>query len=909
MKFKRSAAIAILAMAISQTFAATPHTFKVDVSSWETKPRTLAVAGDFNQWNKTATPMTKAATGEVWQATVELPDGVIAYKFVADGERWLNDPKADASLESDDGNGGKNSGVKIGGDKAEPAAPQIISAEKGHLFVLNTAGMSPKPKSVTVAGSFNGWNKDANPLKKNGDTWSLALPLPEGVHHYKFVLDGEKYIQDPKGDALFEEDDTFGGRNSGLLVGPDARKLPPAKPNAINPDGFRFDPKSAEDLNIVSEKELRLRVRVQKNDVQRVEVKIGSTEAELPKIATSPLGFDVYGGTIEVKDPTATFTLDFTDGTAETVLGASGPADAKTKIAVSPFTVEMKPTFVTPDWARDAVWYQIFPERFRNGDPSNDPTDGADTRLIKWTSKWWDTQPGEAPGAENFYEGQGNVWKRRYGGDVQGLKQAIPYLKKLGINAIYLNPVFEADSMHKYDATDFRHIDDNFGVRGDWPVAGETDDPATWQWSPSDKIFLDFVAAAHAEGMKVVIDGVFNHVGRPHPFFQDVLEKGKNSKYADWFEIVDWGDPANWKKMADPYAVHGKPGGIQWKAWDKLNGALPAFKKSAETGLTEGPANHIIAITKRWLAPDGDPSRGVDGWRLDAANEVPHPFWIKWREEVKKTKPDAYISGEIWSPAQPWINDGKQFDAVMNYQFAMPAQAFFVNQKKMIKPSEFLSRLTDVVYMYPQQASLVMMNLFDSHDTDRLASMFVNPDLNYDGANRLQDSGPKYSDRKPNEIERKRMMQAVACQMTYLGAPMIYYGDEAGMWSPDDPSNRQPMTWPEMKFEDPRVGFDQSIFDQFAKLIAIRKSLPALERGDFFPVSANDADGTLVYGRRHEGQTVYVAINRSAAKRTVKMNVDEAKWSDRVTGKQVAGVAGEATLNLEPFGYAIIAPE
>ena len=902
MKLNRLPAIAILALAAALARADTPHTFTLDVSSWEIKPKTLHVAGDFNGWSKDATPLTKK--GNVWSATVKLADGPHAYKFIADGERWLQDPKADKTLDAEDGNGGKNSVVKVG-----PGAAKAV-ATAGHRFVLDTLAWPQQPKSVSVAGSFNGWSKEAAPLQKNGTIWSVSVPMADGIYHYKFVIDNDRFISDPKGDKAFDEDDTFGGTNSGVLIGPDARKLPPVKPNYVEAKGLRFDAKDAADLNVVDEKTVRVRVRTQANDVERAFACYGTSadssqwkKVELQKIGTL-LGYDAYGGTVRVPDAGTDATLklffEFEDGKADVRYADGKALDADKTAVASALAVPLKPTFTTPDWARDAIWYQIFPERFRNGDPANDPDTTATQHLIQWTSKWYDAQPGEAPGAENFYEGKGNVWNRRYGGDIQGVRQALPYLKKLGINAIYLNPVFEAESMHKYDTTDYRHIDNHFGVKGDWPVSGETEDPATWKWSPSDKIFLDFVAEAHAQGFKVVLDGVFNHVGRPSPFFQDVLEHGKNSKYADWFEITDWGDEKNWHKMDDPYSVHGKPGGIQWRAWDKNNGALPAFKKNPDTGLTAGPGEHVIAITKRWLAPDGDPTKGVDGFRLDAANEVPHPFWVRWREEVKKTKPDAYISGEIWSPAQPWINDGKQFDAVMNYQFAMPAQAFFVNQQKAMKPSEFLTKLVDDIYMYPQQASLVMMNLFDSHDTDRLASMFVNPDLNYDGANRLQDTGPKYSTRKPNDVERRRMMQAVACQMTFLGAPMIYYGDEAGMWSADDPSNRQPMTWPELKFDDSEIGFNEGVFSDFQKLIAIRKSSPALLRGDFFPVAANDATGTVLYGRRLGDETAYVALNRSPDAHAVDM--PHGKWTDRITDKPITG----KTLQLPPYGVAIL---
>ncbi|HEY0007482.1 MAG TPA: alpha-amylase family glycosyl hydrolase, partial [Tepidisphaeraceae bacterium] len=322
----------------------------------------------------------------------------------------------------------------------------------------------------------------------------------------------------------------------------------------------------------------------------------------------------------------------------------------------------------------------------------------------------------------------------------------------------------------------------------------------------------------------------------------------------------------------DPYEVHGKPGGIQWKAWDKANGALPNFKKDSEKGLAPGPYQHIMDITKRWLAPDGDPSRGIDGWRLDVANDIPHPFWRDWRKVVKQTKPDAYISGEIWSPAQPWLQ-GDQFDGVMNYQFAMAAQDFFVDQKTAITPSQFNERLVRLMFMYPMQAALAQMNLFDSHDTDRAPSMFVNPDRQYDGQNRLQDNGPDYSGRKPNETEWARFQQAVALQMSFLGAPMIYYGNEAGMWSPDDPSNRMPMVWDDLKFEDPEVGFNAEIYNYHRRLIATRHTLPALQTGDYFPVHIDDAAGVLVFGRRAGDKVVYVALNRSSEQREVAFNL------------------------------------
>jgi cyclomaltodextrinase / maltogenic alpha-amylase / neopullulanase len=485
--------------------------------------------------------------------------------------------------------------------------------------------------------------------------------------------------------------------------------------------------------------------------------------------------------------------------------------------------------------------------------------------------------------------------------------------------------------MHKYDTADFRHVDDNFGVKGDlaW-LQGETDDPATWKWSETDRLFLDFVDDAHRHGFKVIIDGVFNHVGRAHPFFQDVVKNGRDSRYADWFEIDAIAD----HHPADP-AQFGKPGGFRFKAWDGPSGHLPVFKKDAARGLAPGPYAHIMAITRRWLAPGGDPSRGVDGWRLDVPGDIPHPFWKDWRKLVKQTKSDAYVTGEIWGWAQPWLG-GDEFDAVMNYQFAMPALDFFADRSTAITPSEFAGRMTRVAFAYPFQVALAQQNLFDSHDTDRLASMFVNPDRPYDNGNRLQDgAAASYDRRKPNEEERRRMMLAVAMQMTFVGAPMIYYGDEAGMWSPDDPSNRQPMVWPDHEpFDAPDVRFDQRTFDGYQRLIAARATLPALRLGFFRVLVSDDATGVFAFAREIGSERAYVVLSRSGETREIDVPLGPASSSDealidwldedhvelrvgddgravlrlRAGAKGVNAVNGRIRLKLAPYGSAVLAP-
>ena len=806
-----------------------------------------------------------------------------------------------------------------------------------HTFQLDTSTWQQQPTNVHLAGDFNGWNVDATPMKVDTHrVWSVTLDLEPGQHAFKFVADAgtakQRWLADPKGDKSLETGDGNQGMNSGVVVGIDVAKLPPAKPNDINLDAFRFNPKDATDWDVIDDKTARIRVRVLANDVEQVTVQgePSWSPQHLQKLATER-GLDVYGGIVHYGSKTRIAVLD---GSAAAYLGADGRSlklvNPNAPIESGTIPSVAKPSLAqVPAWTRDAIWYQIFVERFRNGDTANDPgAFSAYERLIPWNADWFKAAPGETPGNENFFHGDGNVWKRRYGGDLAGVREKLPYLRSLGINAIYFNPIFEAESMHKYDTADYRHVDDNFGLKDEEPLPRgtgyqpvknglvahatlgnhllfnrdgtpvadgykETEDPATWRWTKSDLLFLDFLADAHAQGFHVIVDGVFNHVGRAHVFFQDVLAHGKNSKYADWFDITDFGDPKNWHPMDKPFDVHGKPGGIQWTAWDGKNGYLPNWKKDAKLGIAHGGREHILAIAKRWEDPDGDPKThdGIDGWRLDAAEQVPHPFWEAFRTAVRAANPDAYIDGEIWNPAQPWVNDGKEFDAVMNYQFAMATQDFFVNVKKQIKPSDFNARLVKLWFMYPAGNALAMQNLFDSHDTDRVASMFVNPDRPYDGQNRVQDNAKDhpYNERKPTDEEWSRLLQMVAFQHAFVGAPMTYYGDEYGMWGSDDPSDRQPMPWEDKgPYAGPGVGFNKPVFDGFQRFIAIRNAMPALQRGSFYPATVDDAANVYAFGRELDQQHVYVALNRSNEPRTVVLNgVADGTYIDYADSKSV----------------------
>jgi glycosidase len=328
-----------------------------------------------------------------------------------------------------------------------------------------------------------------------------------------------------------------------------------------------------------------------------------------------------------------------------------------------------------PEWAQHAVWYQIFPERFRNGDPANDPqlSDVSDRPIPGWSvcpwgKDWyardpWDWRP------QDFYQA---VYARRFGGDLPGVREKLDYLQDLGVNAIYLNPVFMAPSLHKYDASCLHHVDPTFGPdrAGDLERlarANETEDPRTWIWTEADRCFVGLVAEIHRRGMRVIIDGVFNHTGTHFFAFQDLLRNGRRSRYRDWYRVSRWHPD----------------GRFDYDGWFGHK-ALPELARTDEC-LAEPVCRYVFDITRRWMDPngDGDPSDGVDGWRLDVAFCVPHGFWKRWRKVVKGINPEAYLTGEIVSLAEEYLR-GDEFDAVMNYVWLYPSVRFFSRGKHPI---------------------------------------------------------------------------------------------------------------------------------------------------------------------------------------------------------------------------------
>ena len=534
-----------------------------------------------------------------------------------------------------------------------------------------------------------------------------------------------------------------------------------------------------------------------------------------------------------------------------------------------------------PDWAKKAIWYQIFPERFCNGDISNDPQPQdlkggwpyelpADWKISDWTGDWYELQSWEKNWSKDFYKVAGT---RRYGGDLLGVINKLDYLSELGITAIYFNPLFESPSLHKYDATMYRHIDNNFGPN---PQLDEKiwnseipDNPTTWRWTSADSLFLKLIKEAHKRGIKIIIDGVFNHVGATFWAFEDVKRNGKNSKYKDWFYVESWDNPQTDENE------------FKYRGWYGVKD-LPELKEN-ENGLIEPVKLHIFNIVRRWGDPNGDgnPEDGIDGWRLDVADMVNIEFWKEFRKEVKRINPNAYLVGEVWWEdwgknkmfnASKWLQ-GDAFDAVMNYRFARAVKRFIADRKLGISARGFIDSLENQYRDYNWQNILVMMNLLDSHDTERLASIVVNPDHYYDhNANPQQN--PDWKVRKPNETEKQKQKLMITLQMTLPGAPMIYYGDEAGMWGGDDPDDRKPMLWRELKYkaethhpfgkrrEPDEVKFDDTLFNFYKRLISIRKNSDALSIGNVEFIRTGNPN-VLAFTREYGKEKFLIILNKS----------------------------------------------
>ncbi len=377
--------------------------------------------------------------------------------------------------------------------------------------------------------------------------------------------------------------------------------------------------------------------------------------------------------------------------------------------------------FEAPTWVASTVWYQIFPERFRNANPSINPQ-------------------GCLPWAE------GPVTNReRYGGDLAGIAEKLDYLAELGVNGIYLTPIFAAPSSHKYDTEDYLRID---------PAFGDEDE------------LHRLVRGCHDRGMRILLDGVFNHCGRRFGPWLDVVEKGEASAYARWFHIESW-----------PLFPRGRDTGDSRESGFETF----AFTTNMPKLNTQNPETRdfLLSVAESYVR-----NFDIDGWRLDVANEIDHEFWRALRKRVKTAKADAYIVGEVWHDAMPWLR-GDQFDAVMNYPYGNAIVDFLLARDHLPGAKALEERLAAIDFSYPLPVIRSTFNLLDSHDTERL----------------------------PHKLGGDVALARMAWFLLFLlpGSPCIYYGSEVGLSGGGDPDNRRCMIWDEARQDAGQFAFMRAL--------------------------------------------------------------------------------------------------
>ncbi len=423
-----------------------------------------------------------------------------------------------------------------------------------------------------------------------------------------------------------------------------------------------------------------------------------------------------------------------------------------------------------PEWVFDAVFYQIFPDRFANGDPGNDPPN---------------VQPWGTPPTNWGFQG----------GDLQGVLMRMDYLQDLGINAIYLNPVFHSSSNHRYNTSDYYHID---------PKLGTDDD------------FRTLLDEAHRRGVRIVLDGVFNHCGRGFFAFNDVVENEAHSPYADWFHIKRF-----------PLNAYGPGDAENYVAWWKFK-SLPKFN-------TDNPQvrRYLIDVARYWV------DQGIDGWRLDVPNEIDDDgFWADFRSAVKSANPDAYLVGEIWDGDPRWVGPG-HFDGLLNYPMREAVLGYIASGT--LKASDFAGRVEALLSRYARENALANYSTLGSHDTERIRTLC--------GKNAA------------------KVRLAFLFQFFYPGVPGIYYGDEIGLEGGKDPDSRRAFPWEAARW-------DRSLRDLVQRLVSLRRQLGVLRRGEFIRLMADDAAGVSAFARKLNAQVAILALNPSGSRRAIRVPVE-----------------------------------
>ena len=593
---------------------------------------------------------------------------------------------------------------------------------------------------------------------------------------------------------------------------------------------------------------ITLRFRTAKDDVDRVRLMTGVGGYDMKKESTRG-EFDYYTINWRLNEEPFRYCFEIQDGDELCYYNKCGTS----KEIVAFYEFVIVPGFSTPDWAKGAVMYQIFTDRFYNGDKTNDVESREYFYIGDYSRKVtdWNKYP-DKMGVREFY-----------GGDLQGVNDKLDYLQDLGVEVLYFNPLFVSPSNHKYDIQDYDYIDPHYGVivedGGEVLAEGMTENRLATKYQKrttdiknleaSNQLFIKLVEELHRRGMRIILDGVFNHCGSFNKWMdreriyenQEDYEPGAfispNSPYRSYFRFFKE-EPGNW-----PYNTN-------YDGWWGHD-TLPKLNYEDSMKLE----NYILYIGRKWVSPPYN----VDGWRLDVAadlgrsNEYNHQFWKKFREAVKDANPEAIILAEHYGDPSDWLQ-GDEWDTVMNYDaFMEPVTWFLTGMEKHSDEAReelrgnadnFVGSISHHMSNMLTPSLQVAMNELSNHDHSRFLTRTNHM------VGRVEHLGPKAAEEYVNEAI---MREAVAIQMTWVGAPTIYYGDEAGVCGFTDPDNRRTYPW---------GNENQELLNFHKEMIRIHKEHPALRTGSLNILSWDE--NVLAYGRfLGEDRIVAIINNRS----------------------------------------------
>ena len=620
-------------------------------------------------------------------------------------------------------------------------------------------------------------------------------------------------------------------------------------------EGYVYPPEPKENELVT------FRFRTATDDVDRVGLVTSADTYVMEKECTQG-EFDYYTFETRLGEEPFRYCFEVQSGTEKYYYGRCGIS----REILEYYNFVVVPGFSTPNWAKGAVMYQIFTDRFYNGDKSNDVETNEYYYIGDYSRRVtnWDKYPANM-GVREFY-----------GGDLQGVMDKLDYLQDLGVEVVYFNPLFVSPSNHKYDIQDYDYIDPHYGKivddGGEVLPNGVTDNSQATKYKKrtkglknmeaSNELFIKLVEELHRRGMKVILDGVFNHCGSFNKWMdreriyegEEDYEPGAyvsaDSPYRSYFRFFKEG-PENW-----PY--NGNYDG--WWGHD----TLPKLNYEDSVKLE----NYILYIGRKWVSPPYN----VDGWRLDVAadlgrsNEYNHEFWQKFRRAVKDANPNALILAEHYGDPRDWLK-GDEWDTVMNYDaFMEPVTWFLTGMEKHSDEAreELLGNIDNFIGSMAHHMSnmltpslQVAMNELSNHDHSRFLTRTNHM------VGRVEHLGPEAA----NEYVNKAVMrEAVVMQMTWVGAPTVYYGDEAGVCGFTDPDNRRTYPWGHE---------DQELIAFHKEAIRIHKEHPALKTGSLKILGGEE--NILSYARFKGHDRIIVVINNRSERAEVKVPVWEAE--------------------------------